>query len=369
MKLSDKIALLRKQHGWSQEELARQLGISRQAVAKWESGQAIPALDKILVLSDLFEVSCDDLLKDDHRLGGNQAAPDSAGMNENCADRIVLDENHSARSHFARAQPDKQSGFQTQPEPEQKEKASTAQASQTQSEQNRTHSEGFHGEWKNKSTQPFLDAVQSGVSFAARKIADAAESLKAARTLREVDYEEIQNYLRAEKNNTDRISIGVALCIASPALLLFLCGINEMNPGWISENAASGFGICVLLAMVAAAVGLFIWSDNVEKEWKYIKKKKFVLSQAAENYVEEEKRGFQKQQGIMTAVGVGLCIVSVLPIFLSQMLENDFLASGSISLLLLLVSDGVFCLIQASYSETFDHLLKRTTSKVRKHKA
>ena len=59
MILAEKIALLRRQNGWSQEELANQLNVSRQAVSKWEGGMSIPDLDKILKLSALFEVSTD----------------------------------------------------------------------------------------------------------------------------------------------------------------------------------------------------------------------------------------------------------------------------------------------------------------------
>lgn len=65
MILADKISMLRKQNGWSQEELAAQLGISRQSVSKWESGNAIPDLDKIIKMSNIFGVSTDYLLKDE----------------------------------------------------------------------------------------------------------------------------------------------------------------------------------------------------------------------------------------------------------------------------------------------------------------
>ena len=65
MILAEKIALLRRQNGWSQEELADQLNVSRQAVSKWEGGTSIPDLDKILKLSALFEVTTDYLLKDE----------------------------------------------------------------------------------------------------------------------------------------------------------------------------------------------------------------------------------------------------------------------------------------------------------------
>ena len=65
MILADKIISLRKQQGWSQEELAEHLNVSRQSVSKWESGTSVPDLDKILKLSHLFGVSTDYLLKDE----------------------------------------------------------------------------------------------------------------------------------------------------------------------------------------------------------------------------------------------------------------------------------------------------------------
>jgi len=65
MILADKIMNLRKKCGWSQEELAEQLGISRQSVSKWESGMSIPDLEKIVKMSALFGVSTDYLLKDE----------------------------------------------------------------------------------------------------------------------------------------------------------------------------------------------------------------------------------------------------------------------------------------------------------------
>ncbi|SQF72009.1 helix-turn-helix domain-containing protein [Streptococcus sanguinis] len=63
MNLSDRIQYLRKARGISQEGLADQLGVSRQAVSKWESEQSMPDLDKIISMSDYFEVTTDYLLK------------------------------------------------------------------------------------------------------------------------------------------------------------------------------------------------------------------------------------------------------------------------------------------------------------------
>ena len=68
MILADKIVRLRKKNGWSQEELAQKMNVSRQAVSKWESAQTVPELEKILQLGALFGVTTDYLLKDDMEL-------------------------------------------------------------------------------------------------------------------------------------------------------------------------------------------------------------------------------------------------------------------------------------------------------------
>lgn len=64
MEFAEKLQSYRKQRGMSQENLAEVVGVSRQAVSKWESGQSYPEMDKMIVLSDLFGVSVDHLVKD-----------------------------------------------------------------------------------------------------------------------------------------------------------------------------------------------------------------------------------------------------------------------------------------------------------------
>lgn len=63
MKMADRIQYLRKTNGISQEELAGKVGVSRQAVSKWESGQSLPDLEKIITMSDYFGVTTDYILK------------------------------------------------------------------------------------------------------------------------------------------------------------------------------------------------------------------------------------------------------------------------------------------------------------------
>lgn len=65
MIFADKLIILRKKKGWSQEELAERMDVSRQSVSKWESAQSMPDIDRLLDLSKIFGVSLDYLLKED----------------------------------------------------------------------------------------------------------------------------------------------------------------------------------------------------------------------------------------------------------------------------------------------------------------
>ena len=87
MILADKIINLRKKNGWSQEELAEKLGVTRQSISKYEGAQSIPDLDKILKLSEIFGVTTDYLIKDE--LEEEEYAPSQMQENESESDRIV----------------------------------------------------------------------------------------------------------------------------------------------------------------------------------------------------------------------------------------------------------------------------------------
>ncbi len=71
MTLPEKIVKRRKENGWSQEEFAEKLYVSRQAVSRWENGTALPDAENILQISKLFNVTSDYLLNDDNESCGN----------------------------------------------------------------------------------------------------------------------------------------------------------------------------------------------------------------------------------------------------------------------------------------------------------
>ena len=95
MTFSDKLIALRKKAGWSQEELAERLNVSRQSVSKWESAQSMPDIDKILQLSSLFSVTTDCLLKD------TQAEPEYTEDDTSPLPRVTLTQ---AEDYLTKAQ-------------------------------------------------------------------------------------------------------------------------------------------------------------------------------------------------------------------------------------------------------------------------
>ncbi len=72
MGLAEKITVLRNQRGFTQEKLAAELQVSRQAISKWELGATLPDTDKLIQLSEYFNVSIDYLLKDNIQVNKNQ---------------------------------------------------------------------------------------------------------------------------------------------------------------------------------------------------------------------------------------------------------------------------------------------------------
>ena len=90
MILADKIIALRKKNGWSQEELAEKLNVTRQSVSKWEGAQSVPDLDRVLQMSQIFGVSTDYLLKEE--LEEEQYVESAKSSDETTVRRVTMEE-------------------------------------------------------------------------------------------------------------------------------------------------------------------------------------------------------------------------------------------------------------------------------------
>lgn len=77
--LKDNLISLRKINGFSQEEIAEKIGISRQAYGKWETGDTVPDIEKCILLGNVYGVSLDSLVKDSKTVGNIAVAPAPKG--------------------------------------------------------------------------------------------------------------------------------------------------------------------------------------------------------------------------------------------------------------------------------------------------
>ena len=254
MILADKILQLRKQSGWSQEELAEKLNVSRQSVSKWESAAAIPDMNRILELSKLFGVTTDYLLKDDMEAATYTAVDES--------DNYV-----------------------------------------------------------------------------------------------KVSLQEANAFIEDKISHGKATAQGVALCILSPVLLIFLSGASA-DIG-IRENLGVGLGIAALLIMVAVAVGIFIISTSKMERYKYLEDNEFELEYGLHGIIKERKESFKPQYVQNTAIGVILCILAALPTVVSAVMDaEDVVIIGFVALLLVVVATGVYLLINANAAKnSYDILL------------
>ena len=249
MILADKIIDLRKKNGWSQEELAEKLGVSRQAVSKWEGAQSVPDMARVLQMSELFGVSTDYLLKDNL-----------------------------------------------------------------------------------EKTEPAEDAP--------------AESLP----IRTVGMEEANAFLAAREVNARHIALGVMLCILSPCLIL-VCGLWEFGFAALSEAQAVGIGVAVLLLMVGAAVALFVTSGLRTGRYEGLETLPIDTLYGVDGMARERREQFRPTRNLQLTLGIVLCVLAVIPVFLSLVLygeEDHFGHLAAVALLLALVAVGVLLIVRSS---------------------
>lgn len=236
MNLADKIIMLRKKQGWSQEELADRMDVSRQSVSKWEGGQAMPDVERILQLSELFGVTTDYLLKDE---------------------------------------------------------TDTPSAPKAEEEE-----------------------------------------------IRRVTHKEATEYLAARVRASLIIALGVFLCIISPIPLIML---TEAFQTTVALEV--GFGIGALLAAVAAAVSLFVYSYLKNAPYEYLEKSPFTLEYGVEKLVRERQEQLRKSYVISNVVGVCMCILAPIVLIIPSLGEDSTAIGFGLCSMLLLIAVAVFLFV------------------------
>ena len=104
LELANRLVALRRAHHMSQEELADRLGISRQAVSKWERAEASPDTDNLIALSKLYGVTLDELIRGEAPVAetevGAETAPEDAPSGDDCADDEIDPDNPLPKGSF-----------------------------------------------------------------------------------------------------------------------------------------------------------------------------------------------------------------------------------------------------------------------------
>ena len=249
MILADKIIEERKKNGWSQEELASKLGVSRQAVSKWESAGSIPDLKRILQMSELFGVTTDYLLKDE------------------------IEE------------------------------------------------------------EPLNEYTETNTI--------------------KVSMEEANQYLDMKSKGSRIVANATSLCILSPVPLIVLGTMTE-------DHILIGFSLVLLLVLVAIAVYLFVNYGLRESHMQHLEKESFETEYGVSGMVRERRDKYEPTFTRNIAIGVVLCILSVIPTIMAGVMEvEDYMSGISVGLLLIIVSIGVNILIRAGMiKSSYDTLLQ-----------
>lgn len=256
MILADKIMTLRKKAGWSQEELASQLNVSRQSVSKWEGAQSIPDMDKVVQMSRLFGVTTDFLLKDELEM-------------EEPAQSVSLDEP----------------------------------------------------------------------------------------PLRRVTMEEASSYLALRRAAAPKMALATFLCVISPVALLMLAAMSEISRFGISENAAAGIGLCVLLVLVAIGVVLFLTCAAKVRDFAFLEEEPFETEYGVSGMVKERRQGFAAAYSRLNIIGTVLCILSAVPLFIVMCMETaDIVYVAAVCLLLIIAGIGCIAFV---YGGTINSAMER----------
>ena len=255
MILADKIIENRKKNGWSQEELADKLGVSRQSVSKWEGAQAVPDMKKIIQMSEIFGVSTDYLLKDEITVPApTESLPVDPGTAEDEAVKVSL--------------------------------------------------------------------------------------------------EEASEFLEFNEKAAGTVSTGVMLCILSPIIMTTLGGLADAGKAPVSEYTAGIGGVIILILMVAAAVGMFLYIGFNGKKYEYLETSNIDTEYGVSGMVRERKDAYASIHSRWMIIGIMLCIIAAVPLLMIELLrwghDDGSLVAVGTGVMLAVIAVGVKMIVKTS---------------------
>lgn len=159
---------------------------------------------------------------------------------------------------------------------------------------------------------------------------------------RYVSQQEAEDYVYASIFKRLVLSLGIMLCILSPVGPIFFSAFSQV----IYSSLVEGVGVGFMFLSVAIGVGLIIFSSYTMNEWKFIKKEQCFLDDATIEYLQREQEENQTGHGMILAIGIMLCIFSVVPVIVIGSSNNVLLSDGvGPSMLFTFVGVGVFLIV------------------------
>ncbi len=191
--------------------------------------------------------------------------------------------------------------------------------------------------------------------------ADCLSSSDELPSLRRVTMEEANAFLSVKAATSKKIAYAVLLCILSPICLLVLGAVSE-TPGYgLSDNAAVGIGMIVLLAHVAAAVAIFISSGSKTAPYAYLEEEAFETEYGVSGMAKERREQYRGTYTRNIMIGVSLCLASLIPFFAGIAFneENVLLIVIMLSVFIAVAGIGVFFLVRSGILwESYEKLLQ-----------
>ena len=178
--------------------------------------------------------------------------------------------------------------------------------------------------------------------------------------LRRVTMEEASAYLALRREAAPKMALATGLCILSPVALLMLAAMSEFARFGISENAAAGIGLCVLLVLVAIGVALFLTCAAKVRDFDFLEKVPFETEYGVSGMVKERRQEFSATYSRLNITGTVLCILSAVPLFVAMcLLADDVIYVAAVSLLLMIASIGCAAFVYGgTIQSAMDRLLE-----------
>lgn len=170
--------------------------------------------------------------------------------------------------------------------------------------------------------------------------------------------EEVSDFMETQKKVGKLIGIGVFLCILAPAILILASQLVEYSfIAGISENVSDILGIVPFFLLIAVAVGLFIYSGMRSEKYKYLEGS-FQLPTHLRASIEQEYTNFKPTYTLTVIIGVVLCILSPVSLFILSIF-GDTASTYGVVILLLIVAIAVYIFIYwGTIKESYSKLLK-----------